>query len=264
MSSSVGIARRLIRDQNLLPSSVVKDACDSPLIHVTFNGCYRSVFTRAQFDNLTQGFDQVLKENIRRLVEDYFRLLEASFHQDRRLEYSGSIISWRCQKDNEANLVAECLKRGNVYFLLYEIADLTCNKPQDSIAIKIGNTQEWIQRADSHRFHCKVPSEPHVEFPEEGDIPFAYLLEEIVHEMLRAHQHDIACQCKSTHTELYWFHLARGYERFQHKIFDAIVKTLGPIIHRWIAAIRNLQHLHIELQHAHLSTLALQEVMARW
>ncbi|KAF9962190.1 hypothetical protein BGZ70_008106, partial [Mortierella alpina] len=205
--------------------------------------------------DLTRGFDSILKENIRRIVVDYFRLLEPSFHQDRRLEYSGSIISWRYQNDNRSSLIGECLKRGRVYFLLYNATNLTRNKPHDGIAIKIGNTQELTQRADSYRALCKVPIEHGYQFPEEDDIPFAYLLVEIVHEMLRAHQHDLACQCNTIHTELYWFRQGPGFEKYQNKIFYAILRTLEPIICHWIAAIRNLHELHSELQHAHLSLL---------
>ncbi|KAF9940013.1 hypothetical protein BGZ67_008447 [Mortierella alpina] len=125
-------------------------------------------------------------------------------------------------------------------------------KPVNSIAIKIGNTQELGQRADTHLAQCQIPIAKKIQFPEKGNIPFVYLLEEIVHEMLRAHQHDMVCPCNTTHTELYWF---SGRQSHQENIFDAIARTLGPIIHHWIAAIQNLHCLHLELQHAHLSTL---------
>ncbi|KAF9576472.1 hypothetical protein EC968_007950 [Mortierella alpina] len=254
-SSSVGIARRLLKDRQLLPSFIDMGPRDSRFIHITLDGCHWSVFSEELFNDLTQGFDKVLKENIRRLVTDYFRLLEASFHQDRRLVYSGSIISWRYQNDDRSALITECLKPGSVYFLLYNPANPACEKPPNNIAIKIGNTQNMSRRVDDHSTQCQVCIKDSFLFPMEGDIPFAYLLEEIVHEMLRAHQHDIACQCGKTHTELYWF---PGSELNKYNIFHAVMKTLGPIIHHWIAAIKNLHHLHAELQRANLAIPHLQ------
>ncbi|CAO3567347.1 unnamed protein product [Mortierella alpina] len=255
LSSSVGMASRLLRGGRLRPSIIHKDVYGAHDLYIILNGRHQAVFSKHQFNDLTQGLDTVLKENIWHVVVDYFTLLEAGFHQDQHLEYSGSIISWRYQNDDRSSLITECLKRGNVYFLLYDATNLTRKRPHDGIAIKIGNTQQLEQRADSHRALCKVPIECGYEFPEEGDIPFAYLLEVIVHEMLRAHQHDLACQCNTTHTELYWFRQEPGFEKYQNKVFYAITRTLAPIIHHWIAAIRDLHQLHAELQHAHSGLL---------
>ncbi|KAF9988180.1 hypothetical protein BGZ75_009877 [Mortierella antarctica] len=96
-------------------------------------------------------------------------------------------------------------------------------EPVNSIAIKIGNTQELGQRADTHLAQCQIPIAKKIQFPEKGNIPFVYLLEEIVHEMLRAHQHDMVCPCNTTHTELYWF---SGRQSHQENIFDAITVAI--------------------------------------
>ncbi len=130
-------------------------------------------------------------------------------------------------------------------------------EPLNSIAIKIGNTRNWKQRAKSYRDQCKVLIEHRCL---SRRIPFAYLLEEIVHEMLMAHQHDIACHCcNKIHTELYWFHQGYGFEKYQDEMFYAVVRMLSPVICKWMEAIMKLEHLHRELRHGHLATQAYEE-----
>ncbi|KAF8928774.1 hypothetical protein BGZ58_009380 [Dissophora ornata] len=55
----------------------------------------------------------------------------------------------------------------------------------------------------------------------------------------QAHQHDIWCSCKTTHTEMFWFDRVPG-DTNGTESYDAALALLEPILNKWMDSIRQL------------------------
>ena len=119
-----------------------------------------------------------------------------------------------------------------------------------TIALKIGFSTKLSGRLYDHSTKCGMNTKQLRTFPNieerEPPVPFAYLFEKVVQELLIAHQHDVWCRCGSAHVEMFLFERIEG----DHNGTNSYRKTmdrLAPTFEKWMKAFQDLEDLHTKL-----------------
>ncbi|KAG0365077.1 hypothetical protein BC939DRAFT_511440 [Gamsiella multidivaricata] len=205
-----------------------------------------------EFDELTDGVSQPIRQEIRKTIMDFCR-------------------------DLSAGKFESCLKDGFIYLMPYEYEDrpkdiekimkidVSRCQDQDVIsAIKVGSSGNPAKRTVNYRSaHCRVDTEWMRAFPSSDckrdvgtkPIVFLNLLERILHRWLIGHQYDVICsELKKSqqrqgqrHIEIFWFHL--GPHRMTHReAFDETYNALKPFILSCLKVFRKLEPVHKRLR----------------
>ncbi|KAI8603323.1 hypothetical protein EDD21DRAFT_369410 [Dissophora ornata] len=200
------------------------------------------------FDDLTVELGPLVKERVRQLIVDFFLLLSTDDNGSKisvgagHSSYFGKSLKGKGKSDSNAYL-----NEGYVYVLLFlpsndgrqRMIEASKQVAGKSVALKIGYSKSPVDRIAHHRESCTISEERSRIFPTQGPLPFAHLFEKIVHEILVAHQHDIWCSCKTTHTEMFWFDRVPG-DTNGTESYDAALALLEPILNKWMDSIRQL------------------------
>ncbi|KAG0044880.1 hypothetical protein BGZ83_009840 [Gryganskiella cystojenkinii] len=146
---------------------------------------------------------------------------------------------------------------GWIYYLIFEPTSYQHYElsqeliENNSVVIKNGVTSCKEARFNRHREDCGIDKAPLYIFPSKTDdtndegVPFAWLLESIMHGYARGQQYSFQCKCRTLHTEMFLYR--RLGEESKEKAMEAVVVYLTPVINDWIKALRILRPLQIHL-----------------
>ncbi|KAI8603395.1 hypothetical protein EDD21DRAFT_35045 [Dissophora ornata] len=210
---------------------------------------------------LTKGYVSVLlyypsEDGLQKMVQESQQGMENITPYESTNKYQGSTFC----KSRRQTLIFLSL---SLFLFVPQMNVIPPTVAENSIAVKIEYSENGNNYYHPHDQYpiCNTSQEQAQTYPNmdglaailQGPLPFAYLLEKIIHEILIAHQHDVWCECGSTHVDTFWFERLVG-DADGEQSYYAMLELLEPILEKWMEAMRGLEDLHTELLLVHIYT----------
>ncbi|KAI1319680.1 hypothetical protein EDD11_003374 [Mortierella claussenii] len=248
------------------------------------NLSWRTVIPGWRFDELTFNYDPLIKDEIRKVIQDYFRFLRMARASDLE-EGSKEWVQYRahlanghvyllCPHDRSESAMAEDepprpLPRRLVH--KHGCSNGGAQKPPEPLVhdgeehagedegmefpIKIGYASNIKRRVASYRvcsffqgwvvYFNNASTMTKTHGTYREPLVFVHLLEQILHRVWIAQQSDFECLCGITHIEFFWFKGPK--DKTFDQAFDTVSKRMAPHIMRWIDVMKSLKDLYEEV-----------------
>ncbi|KAF9343442.1 hypothetical protein BGX34_006766, partial [Mortierella sp. NVP85] len=225
----------------------------SEAIFIHHRGQDFEVFNEDTFEDLTSDVEPLVKANIWQLIVDYFSLVARHTegvqvcHDDGSESYFARKWQYSSRYPVDARLLTA---KGHVYTTLYNHYRENQEVSNATIALKIGFSTKLSGRLYDHSTKCGMNIKQLRTFPNieerEPPVPFGYLFEKVVQELLIAHQHDVWCRCGSAHVEMFLFERIEG-DHNGTSSYRKTMERLAPTFEKWMKAFQDLEDLHTRL-----------------
>ncbi|KAF9912129.1 hypothetical protein BX616_010404 [Lobosporangium transversale] len=255
--------------------SVLKERAPSQDLYVNIPFGTRSkqtiqqclVFTGQQFDELTEEYTPATKDSIRRVIQDYFEVLQHPEEHDllKTQAYIGRELNER-EKAGIRYKYRDHLAHGCLYLMA------PCNRQQQQqleylnkkqrpsyskgcIYIKIGYSSNLRKRIPG--FYGCADSLVKSFFDTSSISPDGFrsmglvcLLEKIIHEIFLEQQEDLNCLCGRVHLEYFRFEWPSNVETSLPtfaEVFDESEKQIRTQVLKWVRVVKGMEILYKQL-----------------